>query len=173
LGFPLQIKMDNINNLEIIDNFLSIEDWKAIHDAMLGEDFPWFFHSDVADVGENLDHYYFSHVFYWQHAVNSAKFNILTPLMSKINPAALIRVKGNLYPNLNKPVVNNKHIDMEYKHRGAIYYINTNNGKTILEDGTEIDSVANRIVFFDSFRPHSSTHCTDEKVRININLNFF
>jgi hypothetical protein len=162
-----------MSKLEIIDNFLAVEDWQHIHDTMLGDNFPWFFHNDVATLDENLDHYYFTHVFYWQYTVNSPKFDILNPLMKKINPSALVRVKGNLYPNLNKSIINKKHVDMEFKHRGAIYYVNTNNGKTILEDGTEIESVANRLVFFDSFLPHSSTHCTDEKVRINININFF
>jgi hypothetical protein len=162
-----------MSKLEIIDNFLQVEDWQHIHNTMLGDSFPWFFHNDVASLNENLDHYYFTHVFYWQYNINSPKFDILNPLMKKINPAALVRVKGNLYPNINKSIVNKKHIDMEFKHNGAIYYVNTNNGKTILEDGTEIESVANRLVFFDSFQPHSSTHCTDEKVRVNININFF
>ena len=41
------------------------------------------------------------------------------------------------------------------------------------EDGTKIESVANRVLLFDSSRPHSSTRCTDQKVRVNINLNYY
>ena len=166
----------NVNmpqELEIIDNFLRDDDWQRLHDAMSGEEFPWFFHSKVATDSENTENYYFTHMFYWSNTINSSKFEILLPLLEKIKPAAIVRIKGNFYPNLNKTVVNDKHTDFNFKHRGGIYYVNTNNGKTILDDGTEIDSVANRMVFFDSSLPHQSTHCTDQKARININLNFF
>jgi hypothetical protein len=65
------------------------------------------------------------------------------------------------------------HIDYKYKHNGAIFSINTNNGGTILKDGTKIDSVENRILFFNPSEEHDSENCTDEKTRINININYF
>ena len=49
--------------------------------------------------------------------------------------------------------------------------LNTNNGKTILNDEVEIDSIANRLLVFDGDIPHCSTTCTDEKVRLNVNVN--
>ncbi len=36
-----------------------------------------------------------------------------------------------------------------------------------------IDSVANRILFFDPSEEHSSSLCTDQKRRITINFNYF
>lgn len=56
-------------------------------------------------------------------------------------------------------------------HTTCLYYINTNNGKTILNDEIEVDSVANRLLVFDGLTPHCSTTCSDEKVRMNVNLN--
>ena len=35
-----------------------------------------------------------------------------------------------------------------------IYYINTNNGYTKLEDGTKVMSVANRLLLFDGSTSH-------------------
>ena len=162
-----------LRELEVIDNFLDITDWQKLHDIMIGENFPWFFHNQIALDTELIDSYYFTHMFYWNNRINSPTFDILIPLLEKVKPSALVRIKGNFYPNLNKTIINNKHTDFNFKHRGGIYYINTNNGKTILDDGTEIASVANRMIFFDSSIPHQSTHCTDQKARININLNFF
>jgi len=52
-----------------------------------------------------------------------------------------------------------------------VLYLNTNNGYTLFEDGRQVDSVANRIVFFDATLPHSGVHCTDTEQRIVLNLN--
>ena len=43
---------------------------------------------------------------------------------------------------------------------------------TVLEDGTECESVANRLLLFDATKPHHSTTCTDQKRRVNINVNY-
>ena len=62
-----------------------------------------------------------------------------------------------------------EHIDYDASHLGAIYSINTCNGYTRIGD-TKVDSVANRIVFFDPSQKHASTTCTDQRRRLNINL---
>ena len=79
----------------------------------------------------------------------------------------------NCYPRTSKIVKHASHVDTDYDHKGAIFYWNTNNGKTILEDGTEIDSVANRMLLFNAAEPHQSTSCTDAPARYNMNFNFF
>jgi hypothetical protein len=158
---------------KVIDNFLEKEDFEKIKSTMFGEHFPWFFQSNVATATDHSDEYYFTHMFYWNYRISSSFFDALTPLINKINPSAIIRVKGNMYPNLNRNIINRLHTDLDFSHKGAVYYLNTNNGKTILKNGEEIDSIENRILFFDSSLPHQSTHCTDEKVRMNINLNYF
>jgi Rps23 Pro-64 3,4-dihydroxylase Tpa1-like proline 4-hydroxylase len=55
----------------------------------------------------------------------------------------------------------------------AVFYINSNNGSTIFKDGTEIESIANRLVVFKSNLDHSSVSCTDQKARYVINLNYY
>ena len=94
-------------------------------------------------------------------------------LLSKLDIKSLIRAKANLYPSAIKLNNHDLHSDFEYSHKGAIYYLNTNNGYTNFEDGTKIESVANRIMFFDSSTLHNSTDCTDNKYRLNININYF
>jgi len=163
-----------MGNFEIIDNFLSEDELKVIQDLMLrNKDFPYYFISDVTyENVESPNSMYFVHLFY-RDTVKSNYFPAIESIIKKLDAHALIRVKGNLYPNLGKELNELPHIDYEYEHKGAIFYVNTNNGYTILEDGTKIESIANRLLKFKPHLTHTSTYCTDAKVRANININYF
>ena len=50
--------------------------------------------------------------------------------------------------------------------------MNDNNGYTLFEDGTKVESKENRVVIFDSQMRHAGIPCTDEKRRVVINFNF-
>ena len=54
----------------------------------------------------------------------------------------------------------------------SIFYINDNNGHTLFEDGTKVESVANRLITFPTDVSHTGTSCTDEKIRVVINFNY-
>ena len=160
---------------EVIDNYLPQEEFEKIRDVMMSQDFPWFYSAYVAFKGKVDDDnsMCFTHSFYKNSLVNSNFFELTLPLIFKLNAKALIRVKGNMYPNVGSSLNNEPHVDYDFEHKGAIYYLNTNNGPTVLEDGTKIDAVENRILLFDASKKHNSTHCTDQKVRVNININYF
>jgi hypothetical protein len=160
---------------EVIDNYLPQEDFERIRNVMMSRDFPWYYNPNVACRGEDnyVNSMYFTHGFCKRAVVNSGFFELIHPLLNKIDAKALIRVKGNMYPNVGSLLENDRHVDYDFTHKGAIFYINTNNGPTTLEDGTKIESVANRVLLFDSSKPHHSTFCTDQKVRVNININYF
>jgi hypothetical protein len=65
------------------------------------------------------------------------------------------------------------HIDTGIKgHKTAVFYVNTNNGGTIFLNGKKTNSVANRLVEFDSHQKHAAVDCTDEKVRVVVNFNY-
>jgi hypothetical protein len=100
-------------------------------------------------------------------------FKEVYPILEKIQPKDIIRVKGNLYPQSSQPVNDPYHVDYTFAHRGAIYYLNTNNGPTIFKDGTKVEAVENRIMFFDPTIEHASVRCTDAKIRLNINFNYY
>ena len=139
------------------------------------------------------DNYYFTHQFYNHFTIhmnetNEEEFNsnkeaalqqstlkhwpMTQSLLELLKPSFLIRVKANLYLRTDEIVHHDNHIDFPFEHRAAILYINTNNGLTVLEDGTECESVANRLLLFDASKPHHSTTCTDQKRRVNINVNY-
>ena len=54
----------------------------------------------------------------------------------------------------------------------SIFYVNTNNGYTVFEDGTKVESVANRMLTFPSNLKHCGTSCTDKNIRSVINFNY-
>jgi len=160
--------------IEVIDNFLPDSDFFVLSTTMLSPNFPWFLQDKVANQEEKYDatHCLFTHILHANHSPRSDFFGIFVPALDRLKPRALIRAKVNLYPRTETKVLHGWHVDNPFEHRGAILHLNTNNGVTILEDGTEVESVANRMVIFNSAKPHRSTTCTDEKVRANININF-
>ena len=100
--------------------------------------------------------------------------------MEKIKAVSLWRIKANLLTRTPNIVENSFHVDMtklpEEKLKQwttAIFYVNTNNGYTEFEDGTKVESVANRMVTFPANLKHRGTSCTDEKTRVVINFNYF
>ena len=85
---------------------------------------------------------------------------------------SLIRIKANLYTRTNTIEHHADHTDLPFEHKTALFYLNNNNGLTVLEDGTKVESVENRLLLFDGSKKHHSTSSTDS-VRININFNYF
>jgi hypothetical protein len=167
---------------KIIDNFLDKKDFEKIEFVMQEPDFPWYMCQSVSaerDVKVTERHklkpedFYFFHNFQYFSSINSTYYQMLIPIIKKLDPVALHRVKGNLYPSRDKKFEHGYHIDLKVKHKAAIFYVNTNNGYTILNDGTKIESIKNRILLFDASEPHTSTNCTDLYARINININYF
>jgi hypothetical protein len=158
---------------EVIDNFLPEGEFKAIVEAITGSYFPWYTKIEGIAYGNDFSDKYFSHLLYENSRPNSDYFGTLNPILTKIKAKALIRAKANLYTRNTKLVEHGKHVDFNYPHKAFILYLNTNNGFTRMPDGTVVNSVANRGVFFNGNEPHNSTNCTDELFRINISINYF
>jgi Rps23 Pro-64 3,4-dihydroxylase Tpa1-like proline 4-hydroxylase len=160
--------------MKVVDNFLPKEDFLKIQSLLSSWDFPWYYQSKInlSHTEDDLD-CYFTHMIFEKQKGYSNFYPSLLPLLNKINFKALIRVKCNIYSKTDKVEIHKPHIDYDFKHKGAIFYINTNDGGTILENGKKIDSVENRILFFDSYKKHSSTSTSNAKSRINININYF
>ena len=158
----------------IKENFLNQTDFENLRNTLLGEKFPWYFSEGVSLPGNHQHHFYWTHGFF-EHdkGVISPAYDILGPFLKKLKTRALIRIKANLFSNQGKLVEHENHFDYPFKHKGAIFSLNTCNGFTTLKDNTKIKSIANRLLLFDPSLPHHSSTCTDAKVRCNINLNYF
>lgn len=121
----------------------------------------------------------FQHIFMLK-AYQSNFIQAIIPLLSAIDPLAFCRIVANL----TLPQKENKrslfHVDGNIEENPSsesmttsIFYMNTTNGPTILEDGTEIECRANRLVSYSNETQHAAVLCTDAEYRVVINLNYF
>ena len=159
--------------IQVIDNFLDKDCFDKIKTSMTGNYFPWFY-CDHVSYENDKDKFYFTHNFYQDSKPQSPFFTMLDDLLNKLEIKSLIRVKGNLQVKEKKMTYNNFHADLPYKHKGCILYINDNNGFTYFkESDKKVKPKENRIVLFDPSIEHKSSRCSDSKIRVNININYF
>lgn len=157
---------------EVVDNFLEKDVFLNLKENILNnQNFSWNFVNTVSTIDSN-DGIFFVNLLYFYEGLVDKDLSVVKPIMDKLNIEDLWRIKVNLYPKdcINKRYDN--HIDFDYSHTGCIFYLNTNNGKTILNDKIEIDSIENRALFFDPSQPHTCTNCTDQNYRSNIIFNY-
>lgn len=184
---------------KIIDNFLPEETYLELKQILTGNSFPWYYNQSVVHKKEDAtsNEYQFTHIFLKDSLITSDFFNaLILPFVEIINPIALIRVKANLIMRSSEPVTHEWHTDIANFDEGytAVYYVNTNNGKTLFKTNTtdlefeapankltllktktvdlEVESVANRLVVFPSSMLHAGVTTTDTKHRTVINFNF-
>ena len=164
--------------MKVIDDFLDKKDFLFVHNLIMNEPFPWFHMDSYKETGLEKDKTnnfsYYLHMLYDDNVPTSQYFEQIVPLIfDKIEFKSLIRVKVNSYARENKLIEHDLHTDYDYSNTGAVLSINTCDGYTKFEDGTKVESVANRIVLFDASKPHCSTNTTNQQRRVNINFNYF
>ncbi len=171
---------------EIIDNFLPQQKFLEIQKSIMNVDFAaelWSYNDIIAseDESKNWKYFYLTHLIYCNSTeymelnndvVSRYMYEKIIPVLEKLDIRKLIRVKANLYPNSEELHEHEFHTDFEYSHMAAILYINTCNGYTKFENGTKVDSIANRVLLFDGNVPHCSTTTTDQTARFNIGFNW-
>ena len=161
---------------QVIDNFLPKEEFKKLQDLVI-LNIPYFFQPNI-NSGHTKDRNdcYLTHVLYnyghYPRIVSDNYFPEFKILSDKLQIKSLIRMKLNLYPRTDKLEKHMPHTDYSYSHKACIFSFNTCDGGTILHDGRMIESVENRALLFDASYQHSSTSCTNEKARFNLNINF-
>ena len=172
--------------MQIRDNVLTEEELRNLQNVMLLDStqnnttIPWsisnMYESENAIMCEKKEAFFWTHTFHDRQRVESEHFRILYPLLDKINPFALVRIRANCNTITDRIIEHGYHTDVP---EGAncttsIFYLNTNNGYTIFEkDGSKVQSVENRLCTFPSSVRHSSTTATDVTKRVVINFNYF
>ena len=173
---------NDLNQIKVIDNFLPKEEYDNLYHTFLGDKMIWNF-QNVVDY-EQGDNFMFCHVFWAANRGLVSPFSdILQFFYTKLKTQIIIRIKANLTTRTETHLESAFHYDNEFvgsrlpdgtlTSYTAIYYVNTNNGYTLFKDGNfKVDSVANRMVIFDSNLYHRGVTCTDEDVRVAVNFNY-
>ena len=175
--------------MEVIDNFLSKEDFKVLKEIVISNQIPYYYSDHVSSPKEEDDirFSYFTHTLFNNNRIFSPFFEEFQKRIlnyKSLEIVSLLRMKINVYPRTEKRITHPRHQDFtlkgfnktkNIKFNGFILSFNTCDGATIIyKDGKchEIPSVENRALFFDSSLFHSSTNCTNARGRFNININY-
>jgi len=156
--------------LKVVNNFLDKKYFSEVDKLLISPNFAWY-----ATDGVTKDYdggFFLVHILFVDGKINSDFFNtIMQPFIDKLKIKNLTRVKLNLYPATSTNENHGYHVDFPEKHKVALFYLNTNNGKTLFKNKA-IKSVKNRLVLFDGDKEHASTSCTDRPYRITLNINY-
>ena len=166
----------------VYDNFLPAREFGDIK-SYLGPDgnFPWTLSGRInSEQTENQVHYFGTNIFHshnspreqWNPGVEIDKFFYIT---SKLYIEAFQRIKANLYfpSTTDKVTPHAPHVDTDFKHNGALFFLTTCDAPTTMYDGTEIESIENRLLLFDATTPHASSSPTNSPYRVTVNINYF
>jgi hypothetical protein len=182
--------------MKVIDNFLPERLWKTIHNDMLDDSFPWYYHGSSSSYNEEYEQFnnlvvtdktddnpIFIHMFYDIDRPNNSNWwglvnNIVTMAEHYIGRSAdeIYRVKANLSLPM-KPDADTysfPHYDSPKDHVTILYYVNDSDGDTVFFDDDNnikdrISPKANRAVIFDSNILHAASNGQTSERRVVIN----
>ena len=167
--------------MEVIDNFLPDAAHQRFFRLIKSNTFPWFL-SEVLETEYHPiecsedDNYQFSYIFCSSRDGVLRKgrfFEDAFPFFQKLVPRNVLMIKANLTLRTDKIIEHGMHVDHHFHSKTAVYYVNSNDGYTKFETGEVVESVANRIVIFDSDIKHTGTTCTNALGRFVVNLNYW
>jgi hypothetical protein len=167
-------KIERLGPATVYRDFLERSAFEQIQSGFMGPSVPWSYNkSIVASEEGSPDSFQFTHTVFSNAQITSPPgFEIIAPLIEKIKPAIILRIKANLGPRNNEHIVGGFHVDTNEICTTSVFYLNTNNGYTMLEDGTKLPSIENTLVTFDSCIKHTGVGQTDKQVRVVLNLNY-
>ncbi len=179
--------------VKVINDFLPPEQYRDIvYSFLYSEDLSW--HKEIIvplikrtnlypcdALCEDKYNIQFVHTLYKDHEGHSPLWErIISTFAQGLNARAILRAKVNWTQCTEEIQEHGYHVDYDFEHYTAIYYLNTNDGYTKFEDGTKIDSIANRLLKIPSRVYHTGSTCTNglfeegtpNKGRFVLNINY-
>jgi hypothetical protein len=181
--------------MTVFDDFLPAKHYDMISKHLLGDQFVWHYNQSsylttpVERNGNCIDYPQLIHRVYYDGAVVSQNvYDILLPLINRIAPKKLLRIKCNLNfhdTEMEADCYGFPHIDtIEDGAKTAIFYVNDSDGDTFwfnepygipFDEYTiskRIEPKANRLVVFNSLTMHAGSTPVKSKRRVVINVNY-
>jgi len=160
------------SDFKVIDNFLEINTFNKILNIFTSRDCPYYLTHNIVD---NDGIAQLQHIIFYKK-INSKLYDTIKPVIDKLNPSKLHRAKVNLLLKSETIIEHGLHIDdlkWNKNSRTSIFYLNTNNGYTRFESGRKVESVANRLLTFNTNKKHGgSTNSCDTPYRLVLNINY-
>ena len=135
------------SDIKVYDDFLTKEQYLPIYQYYVdtktgynGESVPWYWVDGVVNMDDGRLQFV-SLAYAKDHIINMTMFNVLAPIIDKINPISLFRIKSNLgipetlkYSDEDTLHTDDWHCDPPNKcsMTTGIYYVNSNSLYTIL-----------------------------------------
>lgn len=154
-----------MENYQIIENFLDESKCNNIIESLTTE-LTW----EIKEFG--LFDSYLKKTVYENDVPVLEYYNELVYLMNKINIIGLIDVEINVYPRNNNIISVKKEKKHNFNHGVAIYYLNNNDGYTLLDSGEKIESIKNRLLLFESDQDYYESTTTNSRNRYSITFNY-
>jgi len=187
-----------MKKVEIIDDWL---DGYSFNQLKLGlspneggsASLGWTFGGKAGGNTGELKNYQFTYFFYegYPDIYCDSNYHLVDPIIKKIPDIyQLVRIKANLQPHSEEKYVSAWHWDSAVGHERdennvitkegtpiknayvGIFYLNTNNGYTELDDGTKVDCVANRLLIFPNEMKHRGVSTNDTMFKSVVNIVF-
>ena len=164
--------------VQIFNNFLDQEVFLEIKKFIMSPRCQWRYVNYIAHKDGRDNDGYFVHSFKDCHPQTfedrypeSPHFPLIAKILDKIQYQNILRIRSSLYPRRDVQKPDPFHIDYNFPHRVCIFYVNTNNGYTMFENGEKIPSVENQLATFDGSEKHCSVVQTDTPARYIVNIN--
>jgi hypothetical protein len=145
-----------MDDIQVIDNFLSKEEQDLLEETTTSYGFPWHYgpsnvytneDSDNQSFLDNntIDSYQFTHVFYHSHFNYFSREHqeLVQPFINKclnfLGDVGLLRLKANLLTNnkrFSEGHYNPSHVDDDKTHLVVVYYVNDADGDTVIFNET-------------------------------------
>jgi hypothetical protein len=166
----------------ITDDYMPQEDFNLIKGFIMGNEMAWYWVGNYGGGYPLMEHIFYSekrgpelHV--GTPMVNTTAFRYVDPLIARIKPAGLVRIRANCNwrTDINTMEQRAWHTDVPFECTTGIYYLHDSDGCTVLDndgDPLEIETKANRFVEFPSSYQHAATPFTTPERRVLINFNF-
>ena len=166
-------------NYTVLENVLDFELSENIKNIMSSNDFPWYYLPNISGEDDN-ERFHFTHMLSYREEHSKWYEYMALPIIKKIPREGGVginvhRVKVNLFVKEKENLPSKKHTDEAFPHKVALYYVNTNNGYTLLygdKENIKIPSIQNNMLILDGSIPHSAVSQTDTKIRMGVNITY-
>ena len=163
--------------IEIIDNFISDNEYKNLYKIITSSDFPWYFNPDKVSKNDGI--FQLTHCFFCDNTQSNFVY-LIRSIYEALNISSPIQIKANTTFGRVEKLQTDFHIDFcdldTTKRKTAVFYLSDTNGPLLIKNKKqEIECKQNRLVRFDSNIEHAAIlHQGDSSSRrIVINFNYY